>query len=183
MVIAKIEQSYLSDTIDDCLHEILYPDVLALFKNGADVEIVDVLNRQNFNQLLNIETFKEYDDWYDDQVNEFHRSLFPLYKDDVLIEKSNPYTYSAHILNHSFKLVVLSTNLIFNDFEQFVVMLHPILSNDFLEMIADLEIQELNKIQGREQYYSIVNQYRQLLGGHVSEKNKWVLELDFGKTV
>jgi len=56
------------------------------------------------------------------------------------------------------------------------------MSDQFLKNFPEMGIQEVYEVQCIDHYYMIVNQFRRFLKMDVCEKNKGLLNLDYGTT-
>ena len=88
-----------------------------------------MLEQVDVNQLVNLESRDEYDQWFDDIVLPFHHGLYPLYRDNLVVSMGNPYSYSARLLTQYIKYLSTRTMVYYTDPEGLLNMIHPIVSN------------------------------------------------------
>ena len=183
MVTAQIEDSLIKEVFEYSQRAVLTPANLGIFQRGAKKDIIDVLEQVDINQLINFESRKEYDEWFDGIVMPFHEGLFPLYRGNLVISEANPYSYSARLLTQYLKYLSTRTIVFYVASESLLELLHPIISNKYLNYYPELGIKMVNQVKNREQYYDVVDHYRTRLDMDLCELNNALLEMEFGVEV
>jgi hypothetical protein len=78
------------------------------------------------------------------------------------------------------KYMLIHSIVFFSDLENFMLLFHPIMSGKFLKGGNDLDIKQVNQIGGKEEYFKLVKQHRDLMDMDPCEENKWMLDLMYG---
>ena len=180
MVILQIEESLMKELIQFAQESMLTPKNLGVFKKEAHSNVAEVLNAVTLDQFINFESRNVFDDWFDEQIAEFHTSLIPYYKDDLKIQEQHPYTHSARLFTEFLKSFCFRTYLFEHDRENYMYIIHPIISTSFINVFPNLEIKRVKDIRDREHYYSIVNHYRYLIDLDLCPENEFLLKLKVG---
>jgi len=180
MVIRIIEQSFMDEIFAEAFKGVLKPVYLGVFKQGTKSEIVSALEKIDLNGCINISDRDSFDNWFDREVVGLHKRLYIYYKDNVRVQIDNPYSYSARLLNAILKYMLIHSIVFFSDLENFMLLFHPIMSGKFLKGGNDLDIKQVNQIGGKEEYFKLVKQHRDLIDMDLCEENKWMLDLMYG---
>lgn len=180
MITAKIEDYLIKEVFEISQRAILTPANLGIFKKGSNENIIEVLDQVDVNQLVQFNSVDDYDKWFDEVVSSFHHSLYPLYRENLVISMGNPYSYSARLLTQYLKYLSTKTIAYCTIPNELILMIHPIISNQYLKHFPDLEIRMVNQIKSGLKYYEIVDHYRTCMDMDMCELNKAILEMDFG---
>lgn len=183
MITVEIEESLIKDVFEYSQRAILTPANLGIFQKGTKKDVVDVLEKVDVNQFINLETRDEYDEWFDDVVLSFHHGLYPLFRKNLVVAKGNPYSYSARLLTQYLKYLSTRTMVFYTDPDVLLNVIHPIISNQYLKSFPDLGIKMVNQIENREKYYEVIKDYRTRIDMDLCEQNEALLEMDFGVEV
>ena len=183
MITVEIEESLIKEVFESSQQAVLTPANLGIFQKGSKDKIIEVLGKIDVNKLVNLSTREEYDKWFDEVVLSFHYDLYPLYRENLVVFKDNPYSYSARLLTQYFKYLSTRTMVYYTIPEELISMIHPILSNKYLKNFPELDIKMVNQIKNREQYYDVVDHYRTRLDMDLCELNQALLEMEFGVEV
>ncbi|PKD43462.1 hypothetical protein [Rhodohalobacter barkolensis] len=180
MITSEIEESLIKELFEYSQRAILTPANLGIFQKGTKDQVIEILEQIDVNQLINLESRKEYDEWFDEIVLPFHVGLFPLFRENLVVSKGNPYSYSARLLTQYLKYLSTRTVVYYVSSEILIGLVHPIISNKYLRSFSDLGIKMVNQIENREQYYKVIKDYRTRLDMDLCEQNEALLEMDFG---
>jgi hypothetical protein len=180
MITSEIEESLIKELFQYSQRAILTPANLGIFQKGTKDQVIELLEQIDVNQLINLESRKEYDVWFDKIVLSFHEGLFPLYRENLVVTKGNPYSYSARLLTQYLKYLSTRTIVHYVASEILIGLIHPIISNTYLKSFPELGFKMVNQIENRMQYYNVIKDYRTRLDMDLCEQNEALLEMDFG---
>lgn len=179
-MITELANHLIEDLFQYSQKEIMTPANLGILKSGTQDKLVDALDEININKLVHLETRKKYDEWFNGVVEPFHGKLLPLYRKNLVIDKDNPFTYSARLLTHYVRILCIRTWLYGAEGERFIRIQHPQMTNTFLKSFPEINASRVNQIKGKEDYYSIVEYYRKLIDLDECDKNRPLLEMELG---
>lgn len=180
MITTRIEESLIKNVFDSSRRAVLTPANLGIFQKGTKDNIIEVLEDVDINQLVNLNSRDEYDEWFEEVLLLFHHELYPLYRENLVISKDNPYSYSARLLTQYLKYLSSRTIVYYTIPDGLLLMIHPIISNKYLKYFPDLEIKMVNQIKNREHYYEVVDHYRTRMDMDLCKLNEAILEMEFG---
>lgn len=183
MITRRIDDYIIQKVFSISQRAILTPANLGIFSKGTTGEVLDVLKQVDINDLAKLNTRKEYDQWYDELVMQFHKELFTSYRDNLIITEDNPYSYSARLLTQYLKYMCTRTIMYCTAPDELIGMIHPIISNKYLNSYPELGFKMVNQIKNRGHYYEIVDHYRVRMDMDLCEQNEAILEMEFGVEV
>ena len=180
MTLQQVEQNLIDGIFKMSKLYVLTPSNLGIFKSGTKDNILQALDNLDLHILIRLSNRDEYDRWYNEIVREFHKDVFELYRGNLIIEKDNPYSYSARLLNQYLKFLTTRTWLFDFDGENYIRLLHPILTNKFFKTFHDLGFSMVNQIKGATDYYASVEYSRQIIDGSIYIDTDFLNELEYG---
>ncbi|SMO92504.1 hypothetical protein [Fodinibius sediminis] len=180
MLQTELLNKLIEDSYEFARNQLLTPSNLGLLKSGSKKLLVGYLEQINLNELVNISTRDEYDDWFDNTLLPIHMDLFNIYQKSLNVTQDNPYTYSARILTQYIKTLCFRTWL-YDDYEIYLDILHPMLTNNFLESFPELQIKKVKEISGRSEYYNVIEFYRDMIEQDKNDKNEALIGLEMCK--
>jgi len=180
MIVRYIEKSLMNEIFSESFKRVLTPTYLGVFDKNTREDVTFALDQLDINTCINIMDRRAYDEWFNYEVFTLHKRLFPLYKDDVIVCKDNPYTYTARLMNAILKDMLIHPVIFLSELDDFIQLFHPILTNKYLKAVPDLDIKKVKQVGGKEDYLKLVKGYRDLLDMDLCDKNRWVLNMRYG---
>lgn len=153
---------------------------LGAFDKSTREDVIFALQQLDINTCINITDRETYDEWFHHGVNALHKSLFPLYKDSVIVNLDNPYTYTARLMNATLKHMLIHSVIFLFEVDNYTRLFHPIFTNKYLRSAPDLDIKLVNQIGCKEEYMKLLKGYRDLLDMEICDENRWLFDLRYG---
>jgi len=180
MLLFKLEDLVLKDLYNDLINNVLTIQQLSLFRKGSKNDIISAFDNVKLRSIINMESRMKYDLWFEEEVLKFHQEIFPLYRDTVTVSKDNPFTYSARLLTSLIKYLCLyidkdQKKLLFG-----LSKVHPIITTKFLKGMPEFGFKHIYEIQSIDDYYLLVNRYRELVRKDLCKENEWLLDFKIG---
>ncbi|MCW9705806.1 hypothetical protein [Fodinibius salsisoli] len=177
MLKTELLNKLINDTYKHARRQLLTPANLGLLRSGSKEKFAGHLEQINVNKLVYISTRHEYDNWFDCTLLPFHHNMTNIYRDNLKVTQDNPYSYSARVLSRYIKTICFRTWL-YDEYEVYLEIQHPILTNKFLETFSELQIKKVKGISGRSEYYHVIEFYRGMIDRKKNDKNKALLEFE-----
>ncbi|MFP8488484.1 hypothetical protein ACKGJO_05230 [Gracilimonas sp. Q87] len=176
MNLEKPLTNHIKQLSTNALDFIYKSGAMGIFKKGTKEPIFAKFLECDIQELLTSKSLHQYDQTYDQIVKNLHQSLFPLYMDNLKIQKNNPYSYTARLLNQYIKLIFqnLSQYNLSDQTVEIMNVIHPIISNKFIEQYLP-NIKSIAEIDGHEMYYELVENYNNLVEEEHEVINKQLL--------
>ena len=126
------------------------PAYLGILKSGSQDKLIEALDEININKLVHLETRGNFDQFFNNIVLLFHESMLPIYRENLVIDKDNPFSYSARLLTHYVSILCIRTWLYGAEGKRFIHIQHPILTNTFLKAFNNITASDHNTNDGKQ---------------------------------
>jgi len=181
MISVKLGENLIQDLFKHAQNEVLTSREYGLLKKGCKEQLIAEMGKLDINYIINIETRADYDIWFDETAKEFHTRIYPLFRDNLNVDINNPYSYSGRLITQYVKYLTFYSPTFFDDAETYLRIQHPIISSAFIKAFPVIEISRISEIKSKEDYYEIVNYYRELLDRDVvDEESSAIFGLKLG---
>ena len=177
MILDKIENKIIKDVFQEVRQNTLNRANLGVLKKDSNSKLIEALEKIPLIDLMALNSTESYDHWYDVQVAQFHNRVFPLYRENLDVSKDNPYTYSARMTTQYIKNYMIRSFQFNQDGVANLSIIHPIISNTFIDSFPELSISKVKEITTKQIYYDVVDYYRHLISCNSSYESKTLIAL------
>jgi len=183
MILNKIENKIIKDVFEEVRQNTLNRANLGVLKKDSNSKLIEALDIIPLIDLMDLNSTEIYDQWYDVQVGEFHNRVLSLYRDNLDVSKNNPYTYSARMATQYIKNYMIRSFQFNQDGVADLSIIHPIISNTFIDSFPELSISRVKEITNKQIYYDVVGYYRHLISCDFLNESKTLIALEDGTDV
>jgi len=180
MILKKIEDKIIKDVFEEVRQNTLNRANLGVLKKDSSSELIEALEEIPLIDLMDLNSTESYDQWFDIQVGEFHNRVFPLYRENLDVSNNNPYTYSARMANQYIKYYMIRSFQFNQDEVADLSIIHPIISNTFIDSFPELSILKVKEITSKQIYYDVVDYYRHLISCNNNGEADLLVQLKVG---
>ena len=180
MILNKIENKIIKDVFEEVRQNTLNRANLGVLKKDSNSKLIEALEEIPLIDLMDLNSTEMYDQWYDVQVAQFHNRVFPLYRENLDVSKDNPYTYSARMTTQYIKNYMIRSFQFNQDGVANLSIIHPIISNTFIDSFPELSISKVKDITSKQIYYDVVGYYRHLIAYNYNREADLLVQLKVG---